>query len=234
VIVRQDAGGGEAPEALCPGYAPASWSADGRTLVFTTLGADGEDAHIMLANLTGAEARVASWRRTPRAEWHPTVSPNGRWLAYTSYESGDEEVYVESFPEPGVRQKVSTAMGTEPAWAPKGDAIFFLSSCAAAQAAEPVGVDLIGTSGPDRWCFFKVTFREGSPPALGRPVLLAEVPNIRRGSPNRFYDILPDGRRFLVTLLGPADPRGTRPRLNQIHIVLNWFEELKAKVPTAR
>jgi serine/threonine-protein kinase len=220
MIVRQDAGGGTgtAREVLCPGYGPAAWSPDGKTLVFTETGADGEDADILLADLDGQQARVAAWRQAAIWDGHPALSPNGKWLAYTSGESGDWEVYVESFPKPGSRHKVSTAGGEEPTWAPGGAEVFFMGPCAS------------GTEPASR-CFFAVPFRDGSPPMIGRPRSFAKVSNPVLCDPNRCYDIAPDGRRFLVTLLEPPDASKPSSTTREMQVVLNWFEELKAKVP---
>jgi serine/threonine-protein kinase len=220
MLVRQEPGGGTGAErqALCPGYGPAAWSPDGKTLVFTETGADGYDADIMLADLSGQQARVVAWRQRPIWDGHPALSPNGKWLAYASSEAGALEVYVESFPKPGSRQKVSTAGGREPTWAPGGDELFFMGRCASGTEA---------TS----WCFFAVPFREGSHPIIGRPRSFAEVSRPMLCGPNRCYDIAPDGRRFLVTLL-PPQPSAPSSATHEMHVVLNWFEELKAKVPT--
>jgi WD40 repeat protein len=219
MLVQQDPGGGTGAErkALCPGYGPAAWSPDGRTLVFTATGADGEEANIMLADLSGQQARVVAWKERPASDGHPALSPNGKWLAYSSDESGALEVYVESFPQPASRQKVSTAGGSEPTWAPGGDELFFIRRCVPGAQSR-------------RECYFAVSFREGTPPIIGQPASFAEVPDAMRCSPNRCYDISPDGRRFLVTLL-PSQPSRPSSATHEMHVVLNWFEELKAKVP---
>ena len=117
----------------------------------------------------------------------PRAVSDGKWLAYASTESGALEVYVESFPKPGSRQKVSTAGGREPTWAPGGDELFFM------------GRLCLGDRG-DQLVLLRRPFREGSPPTIGRPRSFAEVSNPTLCSPNRCYDIAPDGRRFLVTL----------------------------------
>ena len=220
MLVRQEPGGGTGAEreTLCPGYGPAAWSPDGKTLVFTETGADGEDGDIMLADLSGQQARVVAWRQRPIWDGHPALSPNGKWLAYASTESGALEVYVESFPKPGSRQKVSTAGGREPTWAPGGDELFFM------------GRLCLGDRG-DQSVLLRRPFREGSPPIIGRPRSFAEVPNPMLCSPNRCYDIAPDGRRFLVTLLKPPQRSTPSSPTHEIQVVLNWFEELKAKVP---
>jgi len=211
-------GGGTEREALCPGYGPAAWSPDGKTLVFTEARGD-VDADILLADLSGPQTRVVAWRQTPTLDHHPALSPNGKWLAFASDESGAEEVYVESFPKPGSRQKVSTAGGREPTWAPGGDELFFMGRCAS-------GIE--ATSG----CFFAVPFREGSHPIIGRLRSFAEVSNLMKCAPNRCYDIAPDGWRFLVTLLEPPHPSTPSSTTHEIQVVLNWVEELKAKVPS--
>jgi serine/threonine-protein kinase len=65
------------------------------------------------------------WLATQFLERAPTFSPNGRWVAYSSDESGRDEVYVRPFPGPGGRGQVSTAGGTDPAWSPDGTDLFY-------------------------------------------------------------------------------------------------------------
>jgi eukaryotic-like serine/threonine-protein kinase len=142
-------------------------------------------------------------------------------LAYTSEESGVFEVYVESFPNPRSRQKISTAGGREPVWAPSGDELFSVAGCPSRTEATTQ-------------CLFAVAFREGFPPSVGRPRLLAEIANVMQCGPNRCYDVGSGGRRFVLTLLEPPRPPASTPSTREMHVILNWFEELKAKVPPAR
>ena len=136
---------------------------------------------------------------------HPSLSPDGRWMAYDSDESGRVEVYVQSFPDPTIRRwKVSPASGSEPLWTRggrelvyrKGDSVMAVSmNLQNGSSAQPVA--LFGGPYPDS-------------PGWTRP-----------GS----YDVSGDGERFLLLKL---PPERTRPRIN---VVLNWFDELRAKAP---
>jgi eukaryotic-like serine/threonine-protein kinase len=136
---------------------------------------------------------------------HPTLSPDGRWMAYDSDESGRVEVYVQSFPDPSLqRWKVSPASGSEPLWTRGGRELVFRKgdSVMAASMDLPNG-------------------RSGQPVALfGGP-----YPDSPGWTRPRSYDVSRDGERFLMLKL---PPERERPRIN---VVLNWFDELRAKVP---
>jgi eukaryotic-like serine/threonine-protein kinase len=137
---------------------------------------------------------------------HPVLSPDGRWMAYDSDESGGGvDVFIQSFPDPELKRlKVSPAHGSEPMWTQGGRELVYRDG----EKVMAVSIDLAnGTSGPPR-----VLFAGPYPdnPGWTRP---------------RSYDVTPDGSRFLMTRLpGEQSP----PR---IVVVLNWFEELQAKVP---
>jgi len=136
-------------------------------------------------------------------------SPNGRWLAYVSDESGRDEVYVLPYPGPGRKHTISTNGGSEPAWAPTGRELFFRHE----DEVLVVGVDTAGTLQP------------------AAPVPLfagAYVPdNSGGGRSVANYDVAPHGQRFLM--LKAEGESGSRTR--RIHVVDNWFEELKTRVP---
>jgi serine/threonine-protein kinase len=138
---------------------------------------------------------------------HPTVSPNGQWMAYDSDESGQGvDVFIQSFPNPRLKRvKISPAYGSEPMWTQGGRELVYREG----EKVMAVSIDpATGTSGPPRVLF---TGAYPDNPGWTRP---------------RSYDVTPDGERFLLTKL-PAD----RPR-PRITIVLNWLEELKQRVPT--
>ena len=126
-------------------------------------------------------------------------------MAYTSDETGRFEVYVQSFPDPNLKRwKVSPAHGSEPLWTRDGGELVYRKG----DSVMAVSIDLHnGRSGPPRALF-------GGPypdsPGWTRP---------------RSYDVSRDGERFLMLKL---PPQRIRPR---IHVVLNWFNELRAKVP---
>jgi serine/threonine protein kinase/Tol biopolymer transport system component len=187
---------------------PGSWSPDGQTLLFTRFGRDGR-WEIRALSRTGGDRRVRPAGDMPINERHPQFSPDGKWFVYTSNESGRDEVYVERFPGPSERHKVSTDGGTAPAWASNGGELFY--------AMEPGG-------GLVRMMSVDIKLEPAF--SAGRPRMLFE----RRwmpGTPYRNYDVSRDGR-FLMLLEGEWLPA---PAATQMVLVLNWFEELK-RLPT--
>jgi len=180
---------------------PQSWSPDGHSLVFSVRSAT-QSWDVWVLDLGGD--------RTPRAlldmafnEYFPAISPTGRWLAYSSDESGRYEVYVRAFPDMSSKRLVSRVGGTEPVWAPSGRELFYRAGDK--MMAVPVETD--------------PTFTAGTPELLfaGR----YHSPNLGLGG--RSYDVHPDGERFVM--VQPPVEGSTH-----LVVVLNWFEELKAKV----
>ena len=180
----------------------AGWSSDGATLVFAYRG-PGSPGDIGMLSMDSDEA----WQpllQTEANEGDPAISPDGKWIAYTSDETGQAEVYVERFPDLGQRRQISTAGGAQPVWSPDGRELFYLSD----EAMMVVAVE----TGP--------TF------TLGTSEILFESSGYFQGR-NRAYDIAPDGQRFLMIKL-----RDVSQVSSQINIVVNWTEELERLVPT--
>lgn len=137
------------------------------------------------------------------------LSPDGRWLAYASDESGRREVYVRSFLEPGGRWQISTDGGTEPRWNPAGKELFY-------------------RRGDEMWAV-SVTSEPSFQPAVfqpGRPTLLFEG-SFELGGNFHNYDVSPDGQRFVMVQSEEA-PEAAPERL---HVVLRWLDELERRVP---
>ncbi len=179
---------------------PESWSPDGEVLAFTeTHPTTGQD--IWVLSLEG-ERKPQPWLQTRFGERNAQISPDGRWLAYHSNESGRLEVYVQPFPGPGGKRQVSALGGSEPRWARNGGELFYRDD----NKMMVVGV----TTTP--------TFTASNPRLLfeGRFIEGAKT-----------YDVAPDGQRFLVVRPSEQEINAT-----QINVVLNWFEELKRLVPT--
>ena len=101
------------------------WSPDGRYLVYGELEPSGR-SDLWLMPMTG-DRKPVSYLTSSFDETQAAVSPDSRWLAYTSDESGDWEVYVQSFPEPGRKQRVSVEGGAQPRWRADGGELFFLA-----------------------------------------------------------------------------------------------------------
>ena len=201
---------GSAPDR---GLMPWSWSHDGKTLVMEELSA-GRIYDIGMLSMEGDRSRKPLLQHEKYKEMRPQISPDGRWMAYMSNESGQDEVYVRPFPEVNKgRWQVSTGSGNSPLWSPNGRELFYLSSdsvMAVAVQTEP-------------------SFSLGTPKALFR-LTYAGVSSTT-GMP---WDISPDGKRFLMMkeVESTGKPAAEAPR--KINIVLNWFEELKQRVPTGK
>jgi serine/threonine protein kinase len=178
---------------------PIAWTPDGKLLAFM----QEKDIWVFHAD----DQRIEQVTKTPNNILWPTLSPDGRWIAYSSNESGRYEIYVQSFPAPGTRYMLSTEGGSEPVWAPKAQQLYFRN----------------GNK------MMVVDFRPEVNNVLAKPRELFEG-QYDFDSPIRSYDIYPDGNRFLMRQLSDQPPQPVR----QIQIVQNWFEELKRLVPARK
>jgi serine/threonine-protein kinase len=181
--------------------------------VFIDLGLRGGPASgvnrgdVMLLPLTG-ERRPQPLVRTPFSETNAELSPDGRWLAYQSNESGEADIFVRPFPNVDTA-KWLVGRGSRPLWARSGRELFYLS--AGAVMSLPVTAT--------------------STLSFGKPDKLFEGPYFF-GVGSRTYDASADGQRFLMVKPNSAtvDP----PRPAGFVVVLNWFEELRRRVATER
>ncbi|HET9385465.1 MAG TPA: protein kinase [Gemmatimonadales bacterium] len=177
---------------------PGSWSADGQWLAYND--SDPVTGFDIWALPSGGDRKPRAVAGTPSMEASPRLSPDGRWLAYTSDESGRTEVLVQSFPEPGGRTQISTRGGTEPVWSHDGRELFYLNGDA----------------------MMAVEIRSSPAFAAGTPRMLFEGRYVRSPNSVASYDVSADGQRFLR-----VQPMHPDPPTNQIQVTLNWFEELK-------
>ncbi len=184
---------------------PGSWSPDGQVLAFSELSpTNGWDVWVL--KLEG-DRKPRPFLQTPSNESIPMFSPDGRWLAYESDESGREEIYVRPFPGPGSKWQISADGGTEPVWARSGRELFYRNGdkmMAADIATQP-------------------SF------SARKPKVLFEGHYESYGPFSSYYDVSPDGQRFLMV---KENQQGTSA--SQINVVLNWFEELKRRVPSGK
>ncbi len=178
---------------------PRDWSPDGNVLVYND-GDPNTRADVWMLSMDG-ERKAIPLIQTPFRDDRPTFSPDGRWLAYMSDESGRSEVYVQPFPGPAGKRQVSTDGGTNVRWARSGRELFYRS-----------GNKVMAISVQTQPAFVSE-----------RPRLLFETsPAILPA-----FDVAPDDQRFLMVKVSEKELPAA-----QINVVLNWFEELKQKVPT--
>ena len=147
------------------------WSPDGRFL----LGTDTDAIWMVPVSPAGPPRRIVAGR-------YPKLSPDGRWLAYTSSDTGSDEVYVQPFPD-GAKTRVSTAGGFDAKWRGDGRELFYLS------AAGDLNALRIRTA---------PTLETGAPEVLFKSQMRAEVDST--------YAVTKDGRRFLVNLPSTTPP----------------------------
>jgi eukaryotic-like serine/threonine-protein kinase len=196
--------------------APQSVSPDGARLIFRENDPKtGDDLWVLSLDKGSAGRYVAiPLIRTAFIENNADVSPDGRWVAYQSSESGQNEVYVRPFPNADAgRSLVSSGGGTRPVWARSGRELFYLVG-SSPQPVRLMRVPVVGGS----------TFTAGQPQLLFEGRYYAEANVAARG---RTYDVSPDGKRFLMIKEASPAPQATTP--SSLVIVLNWFEELNTR-----
>jgi Tol biopolymer transport system component/predicted Ser/Thr protein kinase len=180
---------------------PGSWSPDGKVLAYAII-----DPHMGydIWTMTPSDHKTQIFLQTKFNESAPQFSPDGRWLAYSSDESGHNEIYVVPYPGPGGKWQISSDGGREPLWNRNGRELFFRNGNK--MMATPIDT--------------QHGFSAGTPKMLfqGQYVTLAN------STPN--YDVTADGQKFLM-LKSTVQP-------TQINVIVNWFEELKQKVPTGK
>jgi Tol biopolymer transport system component/predicted Ser/Thr protein kinase len=182
-----------------------SWSSDGQLLAYVEpTPTTGWD--IWVLRLSDHKARP--FLQSAFDESAPRFSPDGHWLAYVSDESGHWEIYVQPYPGPGGKWQISADGGTEPMWNPNGRELFYRSD------RKMMSVEIATQSGF----------------AAGKPRVLFEGDYLP--TPLQFpnYYVSPNGQRFLM--LKPGEQEAIGPR--EINVVLNWFEELKRRVPAGK
>jgi Tol biopolymer transport system component len=150
------------------------------------------------------DRKAQPFLRTPFNESVPQFSPDGRWLAYISDESGRFEIYVQPYPGPGGKWQISKEGGAEPVWNPNGRELFYRDG------NKMMAVDIATQPGF----------------AAGKPRVLFEGPYVPTPLSFPNYDVSHDGQRFLML------KTSEQAQAAQINVVLNWFEELKRRVPS--
>jgi Tol biopolymer transport system component len=171
------------------GVLPRAWSPDGRAI----LGRGSTD--LLVVQVDGSGIDTVTTDHVESAGF----SPDGRWLAYDSRETGRSEIYVTSYPDRAAKYQVSTHGGRMPTWSARSGELFFLD-------ADTMMVSRVSTTGGFDWSTPRALFAQ---PDLG---------DLLHG-----YGVTADGRRFLVPTRNPD------AAVTEINIVLNWFEELERR-----
>jgi len=174
---------------------------DGKQVVFTRLGNSGTAADLLMAAVDGSTPDGVPLLAGKSSEMNGELSPDGRWIAYESDESGLSQVYVRPFPQTdGGRWQVSYDGGFQPMWSPNSDELFFTNS-----DSRLLGVRV--TPGP--------AFIASTAAPIGNVSIFAAV------AP-RTFDIARDGKRFLV-IRGVEEPNWQAV----VTVVQNWAQDLK-------
>ena len=175
-----------------------SWSPDGKLLAYTEAHPQTQmDIWILPIE---ADRTPQPFLRTPFDDQTPSFSPDGKWIAYMSNESGQSEIYVQPYPGPGGKWQISAGGGLYPVWARDGKELFFLTP----------GAELM-TAGIETTPAFSAS----------SPKKLFTAPNTGSyGTLGSVFDVTPDGRGFVFAVKAEE----SIPR--QMNLVLNWFDEL--------
>jgi eukaryotic-like serine/threonine-protein kinase len=169
-----------------------SWSPDGETLAFVERRPNtGRD--ILL--VSPRQSRVAQvWRSSPNEDSAPRLSPDGRWIAFVSNESGHDEIYVSTLAAPDRLYKISSGGGVEPVWGPGTGELFYRN---------PEGLMMAPFN--------------GSSPGASRPRMLFKGEFVGGTIDAANYDVMPDGQRFIMIQRQSQAP-------TTLHVLMNWLD----------
>jgi Tol biopolymer transport system component len=193
---------------------PTSFSPDGRRLAFHQLGPQGSVLWTVPVEHDGNGLKAGTPEVFLQAPFEPrdaNFSPDGRWLAYTSNESGTRQVYVRAFPDKGGRWQISGDSGTSPKFSRSGRELFFydVPEDRIMVASYSVKGDLFVAEKPRVWSGQSIAF------ALS-------------GSLGAQYDVAPDGKRIAAFTHGGGS---AQPESGRVIFLENFFDELQRKVP---
>jgi len=184
---------------------PDSWTPDGKFLVYSQPGPNkNSQLWVLPASGTEGAGKPHLLHDAPFSETGAQISPDGRWVAYVSSESGASEVYLQPFPAPGGKIRISTQGGRAPRWSRDGRELFYWAGLG---TAELVSVEI--QTAP--------IFRAGLPQSLFK---------LAAGTT---WDVAPDAKRFLVEQIPGVEDGGRR-----LEAVVNWFDELRLRAPAKR
>ena len=185
-----------------------SWTPDGRTFAAHQHVSGG--TNLLMIPLDGADVESETWLEREFSDNGAVFSPDGRYVAHVSDQTGEREIYIRPFPGPGGQETVSVGGGDEPAWASNGELFYRRPSDYAMMVVE-VSTDPTLTVGQPRELFRGGVYLGGPPRAK--------------------YAVTADGQRFLMSADLVASPGREAGTSTKVVVVQNWVEELKARVP---
>jgi DNA-binding winged helix-turn-helix (wHTH) protein len=186
---------------------PYSFSPDGKRLAYFEFDRQSQTDIWMLPleELTSDHPKAGKpepFLVTPFDERAPMISPDGRWLAYESNQSGRREIYVQGYPGPGGKWQISTEGGDRPIWSKKSPELFYRSSEGIMVANYAARGEVFAANKPRLW-----TARKDLEP---------------------YFDLAPDGKRFAI--IQAEEAQKSSPE--QVMLLENFFDELRRRAPT--
>ena len=196
--IKVDGGGSSEPTLIVPGASQADLSADGKAITYILLTKETR-TDVWTAPLDkSSPPRLI--RRTPAFDFSPRISPDGRWIAYASGETGIPQVFLTDYPLARRRWQISADSGASIDWNPRGGELFYMDGVGRLLS---VAVNEQGPSGKPREVFAETT---------------------SRAHLNRSYSVAADGESFVI--VRDADRGSIRPRIT---VVENWFAEFSPR-----
>jgi serine/threonine-protein kinase len=195
---------------------PYSFSPDGKRLAFSEIGGTtGNDIWTLPIDWSDPEHPKAGqpqvFLRTPATEFEPAFSPDGRWIAYSSFEGLNQEVYVRPFPADasGGKWQISSGGGNAPIWSRNGRELFY-------------------TTLQNQIMVVSYTAK-GATFAVEKPRQWSDH-RIFSGTAVKNYDLAPDGKRFAVF----EAPEGEQKPETHVNVLLNFFDEVRRRAPAGK
>ncbi len=189
---------------------PLTFTHDGKSLIFREVDGASGFGVLNILPLEG-ERQPKPLMRTPVNSVNAALSPDGRWLAYQSTESGQDDIHVRPFPDvENGHWQISSDGGSRPAWAPSGRELFYLDS---------------------RYRLMTASLQQ-KPFGFGKPSVAFQFAFPPRAGPGRLFDVSPDGQRFVTIRSIAQKDEAAQP--NQLRMILNWDQELQRLAPAKR
>ena len=217
-VIRADGGGPPQPVTQSQNQqCPWSFTPDGTRLAFIEQrGETRFDLWTVPLASEGTGLRGGTpepFLQTAADERAPALSPDGRWMAYSSNESGTFEVYVRAFPDTGGKWQISNSGGTYPMWSRTGHELFFETLERNQVMAAPYAVT-------------------GESFAAGKPRVWSAQPIGGGVNTVRNFDLAPDGKR--IAALMPVETADAQQAQRRVTFLLNFFDDVRRKVPVGQ